>query len=282
MPFSTYSPTDNFGKIYFSMNKYLAYFKSSFKLNTAYKANFGIRLVTDIVWFFIFFTLWTTIYTKNQIDSIQSYTLTSIITYYFVTEFIFKFDVAQSIYLNWTVWSGYFSNDLVKPWNVPIIYIIDAVTERFLVILMAIPVFAIIYFFIHQYIVFPNMLNMALFIVTLILSFLLNICFNLIFHTLVFKYGDQEGTIELVNYIAIFFAGGFFPIAFLPQGLKFLFELLPFKYLYYVPANIFLGKLSVDQIVASWVAIIAWSALFYSIFYHFYKKGLKFYTGVGR
>ena len=258
------------------MKKYLAYLKSSFKLNTAYKANFGIRLITDIIWFFIFFTLWTTIYSKNNIESIQSYTITSTITYYFVTEFIFKFDVAQSIYLNWTVWTGYFSNDLVKPWSIPIVYIIDAITERFLVILMAIPVFALIYFFTREFIALPSALNLVLFIVTLLLSFFLNICFNLIFHTLVFKYGDQEGTIELVNYIAIFFAGGFFPIAFLPEGLRFLFEVLPFKYLYYVPANIFLGKLTVNQILMSWILIMAWSLLFYSIFHFSYKKGLKF------
>ena len=264
------------------MNKYLAYFKSSFKLNTAYKASFGIRIITDIVWFFIFFTLWTTIYSKNNINSIQSYTLTGIITYYFITEFIFKFDVAQSIYLNWTVWTGYFSNDLVKPWSIPIVYIIDAVTERLLVVVMAIPVFAVIYFFARSYIVFPSALNLTLFVITLIFSFLLNITFNLIFHALVFKYGDQEGTIELVNYIAIFLAGGFFPIAFLPQGLKFIFELLPFKYLYYIPANIFLGKLTLHEIVVAWLMIILWSILFYSIFHSLYQKGLKFYTGVGR
>lgn len=266
-----------------NVNKYLMYLKTSFKVNTAYYGNYFIIVVFDLVYFFVFYSLWTTVYKSNSISEIAGYSLASTITYYFISEIIFKFtDVLGSVYLNWQVWSGYFTNDLVKPWNVLALNYIDAFSEKVLNFAVALPTFLVMFLVAKEYIILPSGQNTLFVIVTVLLSFVMSIAFNLCLHVLVFKFGDQDSNIDLANFIAWFLAGAFFPLAFLPQKIQFIFDLLPFKYIFNVPANVFLGRLSVREVLTSWLMIILWIGIFVLIYKTIYKKTIKYYSGTGR
>lgn len=264
------------------MKKYLQYFKTTYKMATTYKPDFLLSQFSDIIFFTVFFTLWTAIFKTRGGGEIVAYSLTNVITYYFATEFIFRFDITNSLYLSQQIWNGWLTNDLIKPYSVTVVTIIDALAEKALVILLCLPVFGIVYLFAHEFIVFPSLIYCAYFLITILLALFMNVFFNLIFHALTFRYGDQDASIQLVNYIAIFLGGGFFPLSFLHGTIGQIFSILPFKYLFFVPAEIFLGKISPSEILRSWFAIIIWTLLFFGIYYLIYKKGLKYYTGTGR
>lgn len=264
------------------MKKYLVYFKKLFKTNIAYSSNFIFIQILEVVFFLTFFFLWKGVYNDSTTQVIAGYTLNGLITYYFATEFIFRFDVIGSIYLNWDAWDGYLTNWLVKPISAKILCVLDPIVEKSLIILLAVPIYGLIYFFAREYIDFPSVLYLALFFITLFFTFILNIMFNLCVHALVFKLGDQENNIELVNYIAWFLAGGFFPLSFVPGIWGQILQMLPFKYLMYFPANVFLGKYNIEEILLGWLSMFVWILLFYFIFNKIYKNGLKYYTGVGR
>jgi|GEM_PF-187529 len=264
------------------MKKYFVYFWTTVKLNTAYQANIYFSLIIDVIFFYISFALWKTIYTEGGINQIDTYSLRDTITYFFVQSILFRIDVSGSIYLNWTIWSGYFTNDLIKPWSISAINILDAVAERFFVFLLYIPVVAAIFLSARQYIEFPNLGQFFLFIITVILAFALNIAFNLILHVLCFYFGDQSPNIELFNYFSIFLAGAIFPLSFLPDKIEFFFNLLPFKNLFFIPIEVFLGKMTTPEIFWHWLETIIWIAVLYIIFKILYKRGLKHYTGTGR
>jgi len=265
------------------VNKYFAYLKTSVKVNTAYVANYFLLVSFDLIYFFVFFSLWTTVYKSGNIGNIAGYTISGIISYYFISEIIFKFtDVASSIYLNWQIWSGYFTNDLIKPWNVLVISYIDAFSEKALNLLVATPAIFIMYMVARQYVALPSWVNLFYLIVTIGLSFVMNCAFNICLHVLCLKFGDQESNIELANYLTLFLAGAFFPLAFLPAKIETFFNLLPFKYIFYVPANIFLGKMSLHEIITSWVMILGWTAVFVLTYKIIYKHTIKYYSGTGR
>lgn len=264
------------------MKKYFVYFWTSFKMNSAYKANIYFSLIIDVIFFYISFALWKTIYTEGGINQIDTYSLRDTITYFFVQSVLFRLDVSGSIYLNWTIWSGYFTNDLIKPWSIPTITILDGIAERFFVFLLYIPVVAAIFLSAREFIQFPGLGQLLLFFVSVILAFALNIAFNLIFHALCFHFGDQNANIELFNYISIFLAGAIFPLSFLPDKIEFFFNLLPFKNLFFIPIEVFLGKMTGMEVAWHWLETIIWIAVFYIIFKIIYQRGLKHYTGTGR
>lgn len=264
------------------MKKYITYSKKLFKLNLAYGANFFFTQILDLVFFLSFFFLWKSVYSSSGNEIISGYTLSALITYYFATEFIFRFDVIGSIYLNEGIWHGDLTNWLIKPISVTIINIIEPVIEKTMVVTLAFPTLIISYLVAKDYIIFPSLVNFGLFFATLLLAFILNIVFNLCIHALCFKYGDQENNIELINYIAWFLAGGFFPLTFISGFWGNILNLLPLKYLMYVPANVFLGKFSTQEILLGWLSMIIWIIVFYIFFKRIYNHGLKYYTGVGR
>jgi len=264
------------------MLKYWIYYKVSLKELFAYKADFIIYIVANMVFFFAYFALWKTVYTSNGVTDINSYSLTNTITYYFIVSFLFRLDPTNAMYLNDTVWGGYFTNDLIKPWSAILVDITYTLAELFVRVLLYIPFIIFIYFTAASYIAFPNLLNGFYFVVTAILGIFLNISFYQIFHALCFHFGDQEGNISLVSYLIAIPAGGFLPLVFFPETFRNIFHVLPFRFLFDVPANIFLGKLSTPEILSSWGQMILWTIGFFIIFYIIFKKGLKKYTGTGR
>lgn len=264
------------------MKKYLIYYNKLLKTNFVYAPNFFFTQILDLVFFLTFFFLWKNVYQSSGIEIISGYTLTGLITYYFATEFIFRFDVIESIYLNWDIWEGTFSNWVIKPAKVAILYMTDPLVEKTIAVALALPIFALSYLIAKDYINLPSLQIWGLFAVTLLLSFILNILFNFCLHAFCFRFGDQENNIELINFISLFLAGGFFPLSFVPGILGQILNYLPFKYLMFVPANTFLGKYSFDQIALGWLTMIAWIVILYFTFKIIYKNGLKYYSGVGR
>lgn len=248
----------------------------------AYKADYFLYMAINMVFFYISIALWLTVYKSGNISDINSYTISNTITYYLLTSLIFRIDLSNAIYLGEEIWSGQFTNDLVKPWRVISVHLMATLGEVIINLISFIPFLLFMMLTSARYISVPSLLNFSAFIVTLVLAFAMNYFFNLIFHSLTFRYGDRSTMISLVNFVSSFLAGAVFPLAFL-SGVYFKFiTLLPFKYLFHTPIEIFLGKMSFNQILSSWAHILVWTILFYIIFKIVYTTGLKRYDGVGR
>lgn len=264
------------------MLKYLTYFKLSFKDLSAYRADFIIYIIANMVFFFIFFALWKNIYTNSGAIELNSYTLANMVTYYFVTSLIYRLDPTYAMYMNNMIWNGNITNDLIKPWGAVLVDMLFTLAELSLRFLLYLPFCFFILVVAFQYIDIPSVINLVYFFITVILGIFLAMSFYYILHGLCFHFGDQDANISLISYIVAFLAGGLFPLAFLPASLKTFFYVLPFRFLFDTPANIFLGKLSFPEILTAWGQMIIWTIVFFLIFYCIFKSGLKKYAGTGR
>lgn len=264
------------------MRKYWIYYQVAFKDLLAYKADFIIYIIANMVFFFIYFALWKNIYAASGVSDIHSYSLINTVTYYFVTSFIYRLDPSGAMYLNETIWNGNFTNDLIKPWNAVMVDIVYTLSEISMRILLYIPFCLFIFIVAFNYLSIPSPANLIYFIVTLILGIFLNIGFYEIIHALCFHFGDQDANLSLISYIITLPAGGLFPLAFLPTGIKTIFYILPFRFLFDTPANIYLGRLTFNEIAGAWGQMLLWIVGFFGIFYIIYRTGLKKYTGTGR
>lgn len=264
------------------MKKYLTYFIVSFKAFSTYKADFLVGIIFNLAFFFIYLAVWKAVFTGTSGTEINTYTLASTITYYFIVTMIFRFDVTDRIWMGQEIWNGNFTNDLVKPWNAIGINILVTLSELLIELMLFLPFAALIFIIAHDLIILPSVLYGFLFVGTLILGIFLNFMINLCLHALTFHFGDQEGNISLVNYLISFLAGSFFPLAFLPGPIKDFFMSLPFRFLFDFPANVFLGKIPVTEVYSGWIQMFGWGMLFMGLLIFIYKTGLKKYTGTGR
>src|SRR3989339_633676 len=264
------------------MQKYLSYFQISLKSMYAYKGDFFLYMAINMVFFYVSIALWSTVYKSGGLTTIDNYTLSNTITYYLISVLIFRFDINNALYFAEEIWSGEFTNNVMRPWNVISSYFLLMVSDIFMGLLSFIPFLIFMVLTSYQFINIPTIGNLIFFCITLLAAFIMNFFFNLILHSLTFYFGDQYAQIELTNYVTSYFAGAIFPIAFLSGALKEIFMILPFKFLFFIPAEIFLGKVSVHQMLLYWAEILVWIGIFYLIFSIVYNRGLKLYHGTGR
>lgn len=264
------------------MKKYWTYFTVAFNDWMAYRMDVFLGMTFNIIFFAVSFAIWTSVYREGGLSQIGGFSLVDTITYYFLGSIIWRFDASTETILGDMIWNGHLTNDIIRPINARIVAILDAMTGVATNVLLFIPVAVVIILFAHNYLQLPTGANLVYFAVSLLLGMVVNLTFFLIIHALTFHFGDQEASMDLLDFITKFLAGATVPLIFLPSYLHRILEYLPFKYIFNNPINIYLGKMSSIQILDSFLGAVIWSGIFYLIFYLVYKSGLKKYTGTGR
>ena len=264
------------------MKKYISYLFVSFRANVAYKGDFALAILFEMVYFYIYFALWRTIYSTSGDAIIASYTVSAMITYYFITAIIYQIEPSNAIFLGQSIWNGSLTNDILKPWKPQLVDFLYTTGEIGFRAFLYLPFLVFMYLSAHSYIVLPTVPNLLFFIVTLLLVFFLMLAFQLGLQALTFFFGDQDANVSLVTYLTAFLGGGVVPLMLLPDKIRQITEVLPFRFIFNEPANIFLGRVSSGALLYDWLQIVLWIVLFYVVYVLLYKKGLKRYTGVGR
>lgn len=263
------------------MRKYYFHFLTELKGVFAYKADFTLSIFFNMVFFLIFFLVWKSVYASSGNLEIATYSLKSTVTYYLITSFIYRIELTDSIYMGEDIWTGFFTNYLIRPWNVAASYFFTTLSDIFLSLIIFAPFLVAIIFLARNYLMISSFTNILLFIVTIILGFFINFFINLIIHALTFYFGDQSANKGLINWVISIIGGGMFPLAFLPNSLDWI-KALPPRFLFDFPSRIFLGKFTMSELFSGWLQMIFWIAVLAIIFMLLYKGGLKRYTGTGR
>jgi len=211
------------------------------------------------------------------------YSFSQLITYYVVVVIISRltshyFDQGAQDEIR----NGTFSRFLLKPISYPLAFIAPSIGGKlFHFTFLFMPVILTITFILRGYIVYPTFLNLMLFIVSLIAAFMLQYAFSVCITAVAF-YLEQASAFMHVKWILENVAGGYMiPISIYPAWAQNILIFLPFKYLYFVPAQIFLEKLSTPEIFKQLIIAFSWVMVLVFLSHRFWKTGIKHYSGVG-
>lgn len=255
---------------------------TNFHEEATYKADYIFYIGSEIVFFFVFYFIWTNVYAKGGVSNIASFSLPSTITYYFLTALLFRLNPAQAIFLNNSIWNGELTNEIPKPYSITLIYLVSSLSLMAMEVITYIPFAGIILLFVSKYIIFVSVANLLFFIGAMILTSLLGIGMYLFLHSLCFHFGDQDANLSLASYLIAFFGGALFPLKFLPGELYRIFSYLPFRFLFDFPANVYLGKIAGREMWLGFIEMTCWILVFYALYYFSFQSGLKKYAAIGR
>lgn len=90
---------------------------------------------------------------------------------------------------------------------------------------------------------------------------------------------ETEAIFDIVVRLKRFFTGGYFPLSLLPPALATAAYRLPFGYSYFVPAQLYLGKIDLTAGLRGLGIQAGWIILLYIIVKIVYARGLKKYEG---
>ncbi len=262
------------------MGKYIAIARAEWldALNNRGEMFLWILLETTPI--FIMSSLWI----SNQSGVISlGYSTSQLVTYYLLILTISRltthhFDERMQIEIR----DGTFSKFLVKPLSIPIGLIPQNIGGKlFHVFFLLTPILIGLLFFLRNYIIYPTMINAILFIISLFSAFMIQYSLSVIATAVAF-YLEQSSAFLHAKWMLENVAGGYIiPISIFPLWLLNVVNILPFKYLYYVPASIFLGKFSFPESLQQILISFFWVVVLLFISHAFWKQGVKRYSGVG-
>jgi ABC-2 type transport system permease protein len=128
---------------------------------------------------------------------------------------------------------------------------------------------------------FPGPATLAPYALSLILAFVVGFFFECAMGMIGFWFLEVTSLLWVVNTLNFFVSGQMFPLDLLPHGWALLLKSLPFQYLAYFPAAIFLGKVQGAALWQGMLAEAAWGVALILLTRWLYGRGLRHYSAFG-
>jgi len=267
------------------MKKYLSIFKISFAQEFAYRMNFIMWRVRNVLQILLVFFLWSTVFTNPQTE-LFGYNRDKILTYVFGI-FILRALVLSSraAEIAGEIARGYLTNYLLKPLNYIKYWFTRDISSKALNLGFATVEITILYFFLRPtFFIQTNPLQIFLFLASImfaiVMFFGLMVLANLV--TFWFPEGGWASQFLIIVIFTEFLSGAIFPIDILPQAIQNVLYALPFPYLMFFPLQVYLGKLSMEMTLQGLLISGIWMVVMIFAMNQVWTRGIKRYSAVGR
>jgi ABC-2 type transport system permease protein len=127
----------------------------------------------------------------------------------------------------------------------------------------------------------PDPLTMAAYAVSLVLSFLVGFFFEASVGMVGFWFLEVTSLLYIVMTLNFFISGHMLPLDLLPDPWRTLLLWMPFQYMAYFPAVVFLRKITGWYLVLHLLLELSWAVAFMLLCRGLYRLGLKRYSAYG-
>jgi ABC-2 type transport system permease protein len=128
---------------------------------------------------------------------------------------------------------------------------------------------------------FPDATTLAAFGVSLVLSFMVGFFFEVSVGMVGFWFLEVTSLLYIVMTLNFFISGHMLPLDLLPQPWSGLLKVLPFQYMAYFPAVVFLGKIQGRELALHLGLELFWAVAFMVLARTLYRAGLRRYSAYG-
>ena len=145
----------------------------------------------------------------------------------------------------------------------------------------ALPYAILFYFCRHFFEGLPDAGTLALYFAALALSFLLGFFFETMIGMVGFWFLEVTSFLYVINTVNFFVSGHMFPLELLPPTWVAVLKALPFQYLAYFPAAVFLGMVEAPELYWGLAGQVAWIVGFIVLSRLLFRVGLARYSAYG-
>lgn len=247
--------------------------KMQFNQYNIYKSNFYLFTLNRIVEIVVYIFVWQAIY--NETGNAGGYTITQMTTYYilvFTLSSLSTWGVNQE--MAQSIRNGNINKELLNPLSYFQYYFGMYIGEMGFALVIGIATFIICSFF--WSVTFPvSSLYFFLFIFIVLLGIPITFFLTMMVGTVGFYSSSIWGMQILRKSIIWIFSGLIAPITLFPVWFQNIANILPFKELIYTPINIWLGQVSVNEILFVIIKQIFWILILYILAKMFFNHAVK-------
>lgn len=231
------------------MRKYCELIILNIKNSMAYKAELFFSLLKTIMLLIIQIAIWKKLYGSDVDIFIKGgdVDVTVMINYGIISSFI-SIAISNGVIGNigTKVRTGDVAIDLIKPLSFMGNILSQVIGEMvFRLVLVVLPLFVILYPIYKMMI--PSWFFLLSFLLSFINAFIIMFLITYMVGLTAFWYFEIWHFERLLDDIIKVLSGSIIPLWFFPKPLVFLSDFLPFKYIYYVPINVYMERMSAKE-----------------------------------
>lgn len=255
------------------LSPYLAFARKSFLGRSAYRFDHFMGILNTVIRIFIYWEIYRALYGgRSEVDGI---TLTMVTTNFVLSMGLNAVFFVDEYYLPSRIQSGSIATELLLPVSVHgrmladnlgnalfqlVFHFVPAVAVAVLAVGIAAPAG-------------PSML--LLFLISALLGYGVLWTISFAAQMLSFWLINIWSIVTIKNAFINVLSGSMIPLWFMPDWMQGVIRFTPFSSIYFMPVQIYLGQLSLPEILRSFLVQLFWIAVLFSIGMLLWKKGQK-------
>lgn len=264
------------------MHKYYQVFANTWGEILSYRLNFTMWRFRVVLQLLTMFFLWSAVIPKNS--SLFGYTQSEMLTYILGTSLMTSIVLStRTAEIGDQINNGTLSNFLIRPVSYMKYWFARDLGDKAMNLSFSlVEVTLLIALFHPPLFIQTNMVFLLFTLCAALISMTMYFFFNYLLGLFGFWTNEIWGPRFIFWILINFFAGSLFPLDILPKAVFNVLEFLPFTYLLYFPLKIYLGQLSIIEIMQGLTVSLVWTVILFFFAKTVWNKGLKLYGAEGR
>jgi ABC-2 type transport system permease protein len=267
-----------------SLKKYGKILRISLVERMVYRADFMVSTVFRFLPLVTTLLLWQAVFYGSGKQELSGYTQHQMIAYLLLVQISRMFSSMPGLAAGIArdIRDGSLKKYLLQPINM-IAYLLSyrAAHKMTYIVTTALP-YGVLFFLCRDFFDgWPDFLTLLAYVASLILGFLLGFFFEAMIGMVGFWFLEVTSFLYVINTLNFFVSGHMFPLDLLPSGWAVVLKALPFQYLAYFPATVFLGKVEGLDLVYGLLIEVAWVVTFLLLARWLFGRGLRRYSAYG-
>jgi ABC-2 type transport system permease protein len=270
-----------------SVFKYIRILRIALVERMAYRTDFVVSTFLRFLPMVTTILLWTAVYVgagMSESGQLGGFSLDEMISYLLLVHISRMFSsmpgLAQGIARD--IRDGGLKKYLLQPIEMlPYLVSYRAAHKAAYITMTALPYALLFYLCRHYFTGWPDAWTLAGYVAALLMGFVVGFFFEAAIGMLGFWFLEVSSFLYVINTLTFFLSGHMFPFDLLPGWFAALLRSLPFQYLAYFPATIFLGKVHGLALVQGLVIQLAWATGLIMLASLMYRRGLRRYSAYG-
>ncbi|HBV62538.1 MAG TPA: ABC transporter permease [Rhodopirellula sp.] len=245
-----------------------------------------LPIVTQIfLWYAIFDSIESTQGGNLESTEIRGFHFTDIVAYYLLTMIARAFSSMPGLAsgIAREIRDGEIKRYLIQPIDLISFLLLTRIAHKMAYYAIAILPFALVFFLCRDYFAsgWPPWSVLLAFAGSLVMGFLIGFFLEAAIGMIGFWFLEVSSLLFVYMLFSFFLSGHMFPLTMLPDNVATVVNFLPFKYLAYFPAAIFLGKIPEEDLPMELAIEACWLTFFIIVCRIAYARGVRRYSGFG-
>lgn len=266
------------------IRKYTKILRISLVERMVYRADFMISTVFRFLPLVTTLLLWQAVYASSGQEELAGYTHSQMVAYLLLVQISRMFSSMPGLAggIARDIRDGNLKKYLLQPIDMVAYLLSYRIAHKIAYIVTSALPYALLFFLCRDYFDgLPDVVTLLGYVAALLLGFVLGFFFETMIGMVGFWFLEVTSFLYIINTLNFFVSGHMFPLDLLPPFWADLLRALPFQYLAYFPAQVFLGKVSGNALWQGLAMEVAWALLFIVLTRWFYRLGLKRYSAYG-